>query len=290
MGIIPTTTWNLTTIGGIEYLVVDAAQFRIPLDFDPSSNMFIAVASPTGGLGNFPALVQGDPGPPPTIDTTINVTFLAPDDVTANSATWTETSPDVYKLNLVIHTGPQGDPGDTVLDLDDFTGTPLAGKILVVNPAVDGLQYETLKVGDRYVPATILSTPSGNAAYTLCAVSIPAQDFDWRPEVAGQCVITGTDYNVRVDLVARLDAGLGGTPEISGNIVGRGFGTPYWVLLPQNTVLSSGPPANASATYDKVAAGVNAVVYLRAERIAGVATFTTAGDQTTFCVWVRPIP
>lgn len=286
----PTTTWNLTTINGIEYLVVDAAQFRIPLDFDPSSNMFIAVAAPTGGLGNFPALVQGDPGPAPDLTTTVVLTALEPDDPTVDSATLVETSPDVYQLHLILHKGLKGDDGDTVLDLEDFDGDPLAGKILVVNSAVTGLEYKTEKVGDRYVPATILSTPSGNAAYTLCAVSIPAQDFDWRPEVAGQCVITGTDYNVRVDLVARLDAGLGGTPEISGNIVGRGFGTPYWVLLPQNTVLSSGPPANASATYDKVAAGVNAVVYLRAERIAGVATFTTAGDQTTFCVWVRPIP
>lgn len=51
-----TTNWNVTTIDGQEYLVMDSAEFRIPLDFDPSSNMFVAVAASPGGLGNFPTL------------------------------------------------------------------------------------------------------------------------------------------------------------------------------------------------------------------------------------------
>lgn len=286
----PTTTWNITTISGVQYLVIEVAQFRIPLDWDPSSNMFIAVAAPTGGLGSFPALVKGDPGDLPTFDD-INYTFLEDGDATPDSASWTETSPGVWQLNLVLHRGPEGSPGDTIIDLDDIDGTPLAGKAIVVNPAVTGFEYQTMKVGDRYVPAAIANTPSGNAAYTLCAVSIPAQAFDWRPEVEGQAIVLPTSVNVRIDLIARLDAGLGGTPETSGNIVGRGFGTPsVFNGVSQAIVMSDGPPTNASATYDKVTAGTAAVVYLRAERQAGLGTFTTVGVDTRFRVRVCPIP
>ena len=115
----PTTTWNTTTIGGKEYLVIDTEQFRVPLDWDASSNMFIAVASPTGGLGSFPALVKGDTGDPPTLDS-IDFTALEADDPTPDSATWDEISPGVYKLVLILHKGPQGIPGDTILTPSDF--------------------------------------------------------------------------------------------------------------------------------------------------------------------------
>lgn len=281
----PTTTWNTTTIDGVDYLVIDTAKFRIPLDVDPSSNMFIAVAAPSGGLGSFPALVKGDTGDKPTLDD-INFTVLEADDPTPDSATWTETSPGVYDLNLALHKGPQGDIGDTLVTPADF-GTPIAGKIPVVNAALDNFELASQKVGDRFVPATIANTPSGNPTYQLCAVSIPAQPFDWRPEVSGQAIVQGTSTDVRVDLVARLN------DASSGNIVGRGFGITgysFFGVIPVSTVMSPGPPPAASATYDKVVAGAAAVVYLRAERVAGVGTFTTTADTTSFCVRVRPIP
>jgi hypothetical protein len=258
----------------------------MPLEWDPSSNMFIAVAAPVGGLGAFHALVKGDTGDIPTFSG-INFTALAFNDPTPDSATWTQTSPDVWQLNLVLHRGPQGIQGDTVLTPSDY-GTPVAKQMLIVNPAADGFIFQTQKVGDRYVPAAINSTPTGNATYTLCSVAIPAQDFDWRPSIRGQCVVDGTAFNVRVDLIARLDAGLGGTPELSGNIVGRSFGLPS--STPQLHIMSAGPPANASSTYDKVAAGQAAVVYFRAERIAGTGTFTTSSDTSYFSVKVDPIP
>lgn len=282
----PTTTWNTTFINGIEYLVIESAQFRVPKDFDPTSNMFIAVAAPTGGLGAFPALVKGDKGDAPTINAAINVTFLEPGDPTVDSASWTETSPDEYSLNLVIHKGPQGMPGDTVLDVDDF-GTPLPGKLIVVNATMDGFEYQSPKIGGRYPPGSIANTPTGNPNFTLCAVSIPAQPFDWRPVVEGWCVISPGWFDTVIDLVARLNN------ETSGNEVGRGpgwasgnfFGVPTIVVN-----LSSALPTNASSTYDKVSAGASAVVYLRAERQSGSATFTTVGTSTRFTVRVDPIP
>lgn len=281
----PTTTWNVTTIDGASYLVIDVAQFRIPLDWDPSSNMFIAVAAPTGGLGAFPALVKGDKGDTAALNN-VNFTVLEADDITPDSATFVETSPGNYNLNLALHKGPQGATGDTVVTPSDF-GTPIVGKIPVVNAALDNFELKTQKVGDRYVAASFTNAPSGNPKFTLGSIAIPAQDFDWRPEVSGQCVFTHTGDNARIDLIARLN------DQTSGNIVGRGFGAPnqlYYNGWGVPVIMSFGPPAGSSATYDKVNAGASAIIYLRAERIAGTSTFTTTSDTTSFCVKVNPIP
>src|ERR1700758_196964 len=104
----PVTTWNTTTINGVDFLVISTAEFRIPLDWDPSSNMFIAVGAPTGGVGNFPALVKGDPGPAITLDSVINLTVLDYTDPTPNSATLTLLGGTDYQVNLTIHAGQPG--------------------------------------------------------------------------------------------------------------------------------------------------------------------------------------
>lgn len=263
------------------------AKFRIPLDWDPSSNMFIAVAAPDGGVGGFPALVQGDPGDTPELDNNINFTALDWDDPTGDFASWTETAPNIYKLNLGLHTGEPGVAGSSLLDPTDY-GTPLYKKILIVNAATTGFEYQTQKVGDRYIPASINNTPSGNSGFTLCPVGIPAQDFDWRPSVSGQCVITGTGTDVRVDMIARLSTVGISNGETAGNIVGRAFGIAG--QNPPTHILSSGPPAGSGDTYDKVLQGNAATVYCRVERQSGIETFTTSNATTTFEVRVNPVP
>jgi hypothetical protein len=280
------TNWTSTFINGKEFLVIEVAMFRIPMDWDPNSNMFIAVAAPDGGLGGFPAIVQGEPGETPNIDSAINITaVLDYDDTTPDAASWTEISENLYRYNTTQRRGPQGDAAAFNLeDADNLTGTPTAGQMIVADPAGTGFTYLTPKVGDEYWPATINNTPSGNAAYTLCAVSIPAQDFDWRPEVSGWCVITGTGPDVQVDLVARLNG------AAAGNIVGRGRGHSGQNVEGFSTVLSSGPPPGSAGDYNRVAKGEPAVVYLRAERQSGANTFTTTDAATYFNVRVRPIP
>lgn len=277
----PTETWNITTIDGKQYLVVDVAKFRIPLDWDPSSNMFFAVSYPDGGVGNFTALAKGDTGDVPTLNTSITLTELAPDDPTPASASFTEVSPDTYTLSLALHRGAKGDNGDTVLLPDDY-GTGQAGDYLVVNSATDAFELTPQRVGDRYIPATILSTPSGNSAYTLCTIAVPPQRFSWRPHVEGFCEITGTGADVKVDLVARLDN------ATAGNIVGRAVQRAG--QYPATHVLSSAPAAGSAAGYDVVAAGASAVIYLRAERVSGSATFTTSSTTTAFSVTCLPVP
>lgn len=285
----PITNWNTTVIDGKDFLVIDVAKLRIPLDWDPSSNVFIAVAAPTGGVMDYPALVQGDAGVTPDIDTVINFTALDPGDATPDSASWTETSPNVYKLNLALHTGQDGADGNTVLDVGDFTGAA-PRKMIVLNDAGTDFILQTQKVGDRFIPGSINNTPSGNPGYTLCAVGITAQDFDWRPRVEGQCIFTPTASDTVIDLIVRLGTVGISTPETSGNIVGIGYG-PIGVNAAQiSTVLSDGPAAGSVDTYDKVLAGNTATLYLRGERRGGTGTFTSSNSTTRFKVKVEPIP
>ena len=281
----PITNWSTTVIDGVEYLVIDVAKFRIPLDWDPNSNMFIAVAAPDGALGGLPALVAGADGSTPDIDTTINLTELDFDDPTPASASFAEISDNLYRLTLALHQGPQGDAAAFDLeDADNLTGTMLAGRMIVVNSTADGFTYAPQPVGDMFWPASIASAPSGNSAFTLCDVSIPAQPFDWRPEPMGWCVITGTGFNVQPDLIARLNN------ETAGNIVGRGRGRTGLNPEAEATVLTAGPPAGSANTYNKVNAGDPATVYLRVERQSGSNTFTTTDAATYFAVKVNPIP
>lgn len=272
-------SWPLTEDG--QYYEFEG-DILIPVD--PSSGVAQLILRPQGGIGvGVPAIESGDDGVPPELST-ITVTELAYDDPTPASAAWTLSDPGpppVYTLALSLHSGQPGADGDTVLDVTDF-GTPLPYQILVVNEAADDLIYATQKVGDRYVPASIANTPSGNASYTLCAVSVPAQDFAWRPHVSGQCIVTGTGADVVVDVVARLNS------ATSGNIVGTAFGVAG--QNPPPHVLSAGPPPASNDSYDKVAANATATIYLRAERRSGTDTFTTNNSTTSFCVRVCPVP
>ena len=281
-----TVTWNTTTIDGRQWLVVDLAKFMVPMEWDPSSQMFFAVAVPDGGIGSFPILAKGDTGDVPNINLSVDFTPLAYSDATAASAAFTEISPDTYKLALQVHEGAPGSVGTFELhNATDITSGVLGTGRILVGTGASTFGYESPKVGDTFWPATMSNTPSGNPGYTLCPVGIPAQPWAWRPEVWGQSVVTGTAADVRVDLLARLDN------AASGNIVGRGVGASLGVNaagIP--TVLVDGPPAGSADAYNKVPANTAATIYFRAERQSGGDTFTTSNTTTTFKVKVNPVP
>lgn|SRR5262245_15444322 len=270
-------SWPTTPDG--QYYVFEGLVY---MPVDPSSGVAQLLLRPQGGMATgVPALETGPPGSPPTIETAINYVPLAWDDVTPSTASWTETSPDTYKLNLSTHDGAPGADGDTVLDPGDFPGA-LPGQTLITNNTVDAFVLITPKVGDFYLPAMVNSTPSGNAAYTLAQIPVPAQPWPWRPIVFGTTTVVGTGADVRVDLVARLNG------ESSGNIVGRG-----WGMAGQNPpplFLSGGSPIGVPDTYNRVEAGVPGTLYLRVERQSGADTYTTSASNTSFAVKVNPIP
>lgn len=265
-------------------------QVRIAKQFDATTQSAILLLGPEGGVAEIPALVQGDPGPPATLDETIAFTALAHDDPTADSASFTTLSAGsssespVYRLNLALHKGAPGASGaPSILGSSDLEGTATDGYIVAKKTGESKAVWVPPKVGGQYWPASIANTSGADGqSRTLCSVSIPAQPFDWRPRVFGQCVIAGT-ANTRVDLIARLDN------AASGDIVGRAFGQVG--AAPPPAVLVSGVTAGAASTVGKVLAGASAVVFLRAEQQASTTdAYTTAGTTTTFMVEVAPIP
>lgn len=264
---------------------------RIPKTFDPSTKAAVIMLGPPGGVAEIPALVKGDPGLPASIDTNINYTVLAYDDPTSDSASFTlltpatATTPAVYRLSLSLHEGSPGAAGTmTVLGAADLTGTQVDGYVLTKTTVSGNNQvtFSAPKVGDQYWPASIPNTSGTDGQNrTLAVVNIPAQPWDYRLRVFGQCVISGT-ANTRVDLVARLNN------AASGDIVGRAFGVTG--ATPPPAVLVSGPPTGSTSTAGKVLAGNAATVFLRAEQQAStVDAYTTSSTTTSFMVEVAPI-
>jgi hypothetical protein len=273
------TNWSQTTINGEPYLVMPAI-LRVPLNWDPSSNVFVAVAPPGVANASFPALADGPPGVTPTLALPINRTILEYTDPTPDSAAFVETSPGVYQLNDTLHKGPPGADGTTTIDLSAY-GTPIATQLLVVDPTATTLVYQYQKVGSRWIPATINPCPGGLVNFTMATVSVPAQNFDWRPRPRGYSVITGTGPNMQTDVVVRWNN------ETAGNIVGRATSVAGQYPPPQTIV--AGPPAGSADTYDRVPAGQAATFYFRTERQSGTDYYTTTAAQSQYDVEVLPI-
>lgn len=285
--------WNVTTIAGQRFLVIDVAQFRVPLDWDPSQGMFIAVAAPNAAaLAQLPVLLQGAPGPAATFDSVVPVTALAYNDATPASASMATLSPGVYQLTVALHEGVPGPDGTVnLLGADDITGSPVATKILAVNATADGFEYVSQKVGDRWIPATVSAVSSGNASFTISPLSIPGQPNDWRPDVRATTVVTAAGSDCVVDLVARLSyTTTGGTTgsEAGGNIVASAFGLAG--TNPPPHIITSAPPPGSGDTFDRVPAGASAILYLRTERQSGSAYYTTETTRTLYAVRCAPIP
>lgn len=282
------TNWNTTTINGKDYLVIEVAQLRIPLNWDPSSNVFIAVAAPIGGLLNYPALVKGDPGDAAQLLNPINLTPLAWNDPTPASASFTTVSPGIYQLSVSLHEGQPGSDGVTVLHTaNDLTGTGVADQMIVLNSTLDGFVYATPKVGDRAIPAIIKSVPSGNPTFTMAQVGLGPYDFDWRPKVAGHTIVNpvggvfGNPSDCIVDLFARLNVANGG--NIMGSCHGLGGVT-------ERLTLDSAPPAGSNDTYDRIPAGQTATIFFVTERRSGSTTYTAPASTSAFSAWAQAIP
>lgn len=284
------TNWNVVVRNGRRWLIVDVAQFQIPLDWDPSSNMIIAIAAPDGGFGAFPGLVKGDDGPAPQLVAgafnALAATDPTPDSYNITQTGVTPQGGPIYRVDVALHKGANGTPGGTVLHTaTDLSGTAVPLKsIMVLNSTSDGFVYQSQKVGDRYYPATIVGAPSGQSVFTVATVSVPGQPNDWRPEPGGWTVVTGDGADIAVDYVARLSA-------TSGNDIGRA--TQRAGQYPATHTLMGGCPPNIADGYDRVAAAAATTstnIYFNVEKQSGANSFTTQASTTRAWVKVRPIP
>ena len=264
-------------------------EVRIPKTFDPTSKAAIIMLGPPGGVAQIPALVKGDPGKVALIDSTIVFNALEYTDPTPDSASWTTITPGsdtvspVYRLTVNLHKGAPGASGtSTILGATDLTGTSVGGYTLAKTVGASTVSWVPQRVGDQYWPASISNTSGSDGQNrTLATVTVPAQPFDYRLRVHGQCIVSGT-ANTRVDVLARLNN------ASSGDIVGRSFGQAG--AAPPANVLVSGVPAGSASTVGKVSAGNSCVVYLRAEQQAATTdAYTTSASTTSFMVEVAPV-
>lgn len=283
------TPYEITDSAGRRWWILDtsglAVQLRIPLDWDPSTGMMVAV-SPAGIVLDMPLFLKGNNGDSPNIRN-INLTELAWNDPTPASGSSTLVSdgdgvnPPEFDINLALHGGQPGTNGTSVLDPTQY-GSPLPGLTLVVNGTSNGFVYQHQLCGDEYYPVNtdVVAAVSGHANSTIATVHVPAQPFAWRPEVNGQTNVASSGAGITVNLYARLNN------ATTGQIVSQCFGVSG---LSDRLILSPGMPTGAATSANLVAANTAAVIYLTTELQSGSATYTTTPVTTSCRVKVNPV-
>jgi hypothetical protein len=228
--------------------------------------------TPSVGLSNLPALVQGDSGLPPVLN--FSTTTLA----AGASATVTATlvspggpgSAAVYNVVLGIPQGATGAAGTnaTISGASDLEGGPPGagtdGYVIAWNQT-DG-KWKISQPRKTFGPYSVqngsfATAYNGNlGSYQVASVGIPAMPYAWRPVVHAGLYATGT-VNTHVDLVCRLN-----NPS-TGDIVGYGLGQtgvgPYPIVCQP----AFGSSIASGSTYAQVAAGSSATLYLVAQQI-----------------------
>lgn len=264
---------------------------KIVNGFNPDTGVAYLILTPSGGTGTLPFLAQGLPGLPPVFDS-ITVTEVAaatalpiPNPVVTTVSTGGSGTASHYTLQFYIHAGATGLTGSpSIAGSSDVSGTPTDKYTLIYRASDSKWVIAGQRVGDLYVPGSIANKAFNNTTpFLLASVAIPAQQFDWRPIVYGQAIVTGSS-DTRVDLVARLN------DQSSGDQVGYSYGLVG--SAPPPNILVSGSPAGSAVpgAYGKVAAGASATVFLRAEQKAASSnSWSISNTNATFAVGIQPL-
>lgn len=264
---------------------------RVINGFNPDTGVAYLILTPNGGVGSLPFLAQGLPGLPPVFDSITVVEVPAGDPLPSPNPVVTEVNPggsgtaSHYTLKFYIHAGATGAAGSpSIAGSSDVTGTPTDKYTLIYRSSDSKWVISAQKVGDLYVPSAITSKAYDNASpHLLCSIVVPSQQFDWRPIVHGQCIVTGS-ADTRVDIVARLD------DAAAGAQVGYAYGLAG--TAPPPSILVTGSPAGSAVpgAYGKVLAGSPATIYIRAEQKAASSNaWSISNTSATFAVGVQPL-
>lgn len=264
---------------------------------DLSTGVATLMLTPAGGVGSLPALVAGTPGLPPVFDDVTVSTLTAGSNATASLTLVSAGGAGVashYTLALGLPAGSDGVSGTfAISDATDLEGGPPSGTtdsyiIKWVN-ADSSWKIVGELCGDN-ANATVFTSASGNTSpQTLATVTIPAQPFDWRPNVSGFAVPTGTD-NTHVDLVCRLNNATTGDQVGYGKGI-TGAGGPAGVPAIPVTLSKAFGAAIGSGSYGRVSKGSSATLYFLAIQTAATTdSFSVPNSSCSFTVKVDPIP
>lgn len=272
-------------------LVISSATITVENAFDQSTGAAVIIITPANGLGTLPALLEGQPGLPPTIRN-INVTQV-PYGTALPSPNGTATLiypggpgvASVYDINLSLNQGEPGASGSySIAGSTDLSGTATNNYTLVWNALENQFEYQPLYIGATYWPSTISSTSgftAQNTPRTLTSISVPALPFAWTPVVSGTCLITGT-VNTQIELSANLGSTSGQQVAIGLGVTGQ----------PSQAIsLTGGIPAGSAAGYGQVAANSSATIVLSATQVANTTDSWSTNNLTTyFQLTPNPVP
>ncbi|MCV7434808.1 hypothetical protein [Mycolicibacterium bacteremicum] len=279
--------WRTEYRDGVRWLFCNLAELGFRIDDDgQSSGMYLAVAAPLGGvasLGN--VLAKGDAGFPATMVLS-GFEELDADDPTPASASLeiiaepTDVSGPVYGLNLILHRGATGESGTATFTPGDISESPLLGWIPAVAPGLSAFELVPQKVSTQHWPATVDNVPGGTTAgFTLTIVPIAAAPYDRYAFPGGTVqVAAASGSNLRVDLIARLDAD-------NGPVVGRDYGR---AGATDKLSLVGFPDAGATSSATKILANQTANIYFRTEKQAGSSAYSSTPGTARFGVLMVP--
>jgi hypothetical protein len=138
--------------------------------------------------------------------------------------------------------------------------------------------------GDIYAPTTYTSYSGNSNQATLATLQIPAQPFDWRPDVDGYAAVNASSgASTKIELYALLNN------TVSGDTVGIGPG-----VVGNGSLVSLqrafGGTISSTGAYGRVYAGQAATLYLVAKNNGGVDNWGITNTNVNFTVKVNPIP
>ncbi len=225
--------------------------------------------TPSGGVSNLPALVNGAPGLPPTFRNIVVNQVAYGTTPPASSATLVSPggpgTASVYDLTLYVNSGQQGAAGTngSVLAASDVVSTGIVdGWTLVYNASTSKLVAGPPKraIGP-YTTTSFATAYNGNAgSYTAATIGIPAQPWAWRPRVAAHFYVSGT-ANTQVNAVVRLN------DPTAGDIVGMALGLTGAGPFVLNVSPHFASSITGTSTYGQVAANTTATLYLLAQQV-----------------------
>lgn len=272
---------------GVPWLYCNLARIGLRLEDDgQASGAFLMVGGPLAAkaaLGNI--LAKGDRGFSPTLQVG-STTFIDPDSPEQESYRLTEIAPPteisgpVYSVDVVIRRGAKGDDGDAVWDPADLSEDPQLGYVPAVAAGVETFELVPQKVSSQHWPATVNNVPAATPTnYTVAIVPIAAAPYDRYAIPFGTIqVAASSGTNLRVDLVARLDADDG--PDI-----GRDYGR---AGASDKLTLVGFPPAGTTSSATKILANQSANIYICTEKQSGSVGYSSVAGTGRYGVTTVP--
>lgn len=250
-----------------------------------ASGAGIIILGPNGGVTNFPAIFKGDVGPAvrlsfQTQQVAYGDTLPSPNPAVTATAFDQYGNPTAMSIVNYLNAGPPGANGSSViLTATDLEGVAAQGKMIGYSTADTKAQWQPKPWANWYYAGSIAATTSNtNAQKQMTSIAVPAQPFDWWPELRAQGLVIGA-VDTRVDLVARKNS-------TSGDICGYGLGA-SGATPPPITLIEQGLAVGSS---NIVPAGDAAVIYLMAENQTASSNPWNTASGAWFQVRPNPVP